>query len=60
MKEEIRQELIKTMEKYGMKCSFVAKKTDMARETISRFKAGKQDLSVPYCLRIKEFLDSLK
>lgn len=60
MKEEIRQELISFLERYGSTCSFIAKQVDMSRETISRFKNGKTEiLSEDYCLRIKRFLDNL-
>ena len=61
MKEQVRQELVEFLEKYGSSCAFVAKKTGMARETINRFKNGETDiLRENYCLKIKEFLDSLK
>lgn len=44
MQEEVRNKLINYIEKFGSSISFIAKKADISRETLSRFKNKKQEL----------------
>lgn len=56
MQEEVREELINYLSKYGSSLSFVAKGIDISRETLSRFKNNKQDLHINTLEKIDNFI----
>lgn len=53
---KIRESLIKALEKYGTTLSFLSKQTFLARETLSRFRNGHQDLHPDTLNRISNVL----
>lgn len=56
MQEEVREELINYLSKYGSSLSFVAKGINISRETLSRFKNNKQDLHINPLEKIDNFI----
>ena len=56
MQEEVREELINYLSKYGSSLSFVAKGINISRETLYRFKNNKQDIHINTLEKIDNFI----
>ena len=59
MADEIRLRITEIMETYGTKIQFMANKSGMSRETLSRFLHNKQELSRESLLKLERMLERM-